>query len=148
MSDRLIIVLGGDGASLSELVARLAPRWAERPAEAQRALALRWLDLAVRDALPRAFDAWQGATEAAVIRALPPLTDEATVVQAEVVLRQLARENRYQRMLTTLHAVKHALEQPTVLSPGEASAVVLLTSRFVFGDDRLLETMLADLAVV
>lgn len=146
MSERLIIVLGGDGASVAELVARLAPRWAERPAEAQRALALGWLDLALRDALPRAFDAWQGAKEAAVIRALPPLVDEATVVQAEVVLRQLARENRYQRMLTTLHAVKSALERPTVVTPEDAGAVLMLTSRFVFGDDRLMERMLADLA--
>jgi hypothetical protein len=138
---------GGSDDSALERVADLESRWAELPAGSRQELAFRWVDQAIRRALPALLHR-EGSDHARYLESLPPIFDAGTLVRAEVVLAQLVTKLRGEvpAVSDSLSAVLNWLREvggdPTI---ARACLLAVRTSRLVFGDNRVGLAMLVDL---
>ncbi|MBS2026547.1 MAG: hypothetical protein JST54_01480 [Deltaproteobacteria bacterium] len=117
------------------------------PAEVER-LALRWLDHAMREILPLSYERAGLATEAAAMRGQPPLSSRAAIADAyaRAFSKKLPTEN-----INVLAAHYDAAGSLTQLveefSVWRCCFSAVMTSRMVYGDDRIMNLMKADLGI-
>ncbi len=150
------------GGSAPEVADALKPRWEALSQEDRSRLAFRWIDRTVREALPILFARRGRPDWAGLLRSLPPILDVGTVVRAESTLALLERGCRSAEaqnvalqdlaeqagddeaslgLLTALFFLRNDI--PHVW---RSCFLLVMTSRIVFGDDRLVRTMEDDLA--
>lgn len=134
------------GISAPEQVDRLRPAWAPLTSEVKANLAYRWIDHSVRNALPSLFERHSRLVDAELVRSLPEIVDTGTLVRAEAALIQVARFDQPMEMLAALFcALGFFGDLKVKVEIADSCFLTIMTSRMVFGDDRLMETMTKDL---
>ena len=109
-------------------------------------MAYRWIDHAIRKALPKLVERHSRVSDAEAIRSLDKIMDGGTLVRAELALMQVARGDHPADMLAALFCALATFEEVKLkVEIGEACFLAVMTSRMVFGDDRLMAMMTKDL---
>lgn len=134
----------GCGLSAPEQVEQLRPLWEPLSRTEQERLAWRWVDLSVRDALPRLFERHGRADDAGLLWTLAPVLDMGALVRAEVVLAQVAQSTPVELGAALYNALAFLDDLERGLLIGQACFLAVMTSRLVYGDDRLVQTMRED----
>ena len=139
------------GITAPQRVEDLEPRWEKLSEEQRERLAYRWMDHCVRDVLAPEFER-QGFPEfARQIGAQPEIVDLGTLAQAEVLLSSIVKAKwssgvkadlPFAVVASAICALTFMIERPQI---SNACFMTVMTSRMVFGDDRLLQLMEKDL---
>ncbi|MFT3840487.1 MAG: hypothetical protein QM723_26090 [Myxococcaceae bacterium] len=136
------------GNSAPERVEELEPLWSGLTAETQAALAYAWFDASIRVDLAAMCKRGQFTTAEANLRALRRIDGPETFAAAKRCLEQLVREwPASEDNVTSFTAALSLLTHLGATEPQVKGACFMRTmnSRLVYGDDRLVETMRADL---
>ena len=139
----------GELGTAPDQVDRLKFFWEDLPPTRRDELVYCWVDHSIRKALVSAYRRIGRVDEAGLLEVLPPIVDEGTMLRAELVLKQLVKpgdaEVPTQIDTCTITALMFVTGFVRRLEIWQAAFMMVMTSRFVFGDDRLVKVMEDDL---
>jgi hypothetical protein len=134
------------GRSAPEQVDALQPIWAALSSERLTALGCKWVDLSVRSHLPQAFEKVGHQGVGAVLRTLPPIVSPDTLRFAFEQLMEMKTPDEPVEPLAAFFSVAASLKELVEeFQIYRCCFLTVMTSRLVFGDDRVVQTMMADL---
>ena len=124
----------------------LSPMWAGLPPDRRVALGCKWVDHSLRGLLPVAFDRGGHPGVGAVLRTLPCIDSLDALRFAHDQLRAMKTPDEPVEALAAFFSLAASLKQ---LVEGfeiyECCFLAVMTSRFIYGDDRVVHSMAADL---
>ncbi|MHB8875210.1 MAG: hypothetical protein ACYC8T_16100 [Myxococcaceae bacterium] len=134
-----------DGSAPGQ-VDRLKPHWEAFSQTQCERFALKWVDHSLRRVLASAFTRSGFEDHACSLLALPAIEDAGTLVRAEALLKQIGRTELPMQLMTPVFNFLAFIGPIGGAGDIEESCfLTVMTSRLVFGDDRLVAMMERDL---
>lgn len=135
-----------DDRSAPEVVESLRGLWAGLALEQQVVLGCKWVDHSVRSLLPLTFERHSQDGVGAVLRTLPEISSLDALRFAHDQLESLKTPDRPVEPLAAYFSVLASLGTLVRgFTLGGCCFLAVMAGRFAFGDDRVVQTMIADL---